>query len=483
MESSAPQTTTPATGGSPGTAGSAPTPGSAGAPTTGGGGATTGGVANVPASVPDAGVVAGGPNEPTPPDPGECDASAPVLLGALGLERVPGVTDLATLSYAAQPPDSNDWYLVQQNGVIRVLSDGVLLPAPFYDVSDEIALDASYDERGLHAIEFAPDYATSGLFYIVLTPTSGERANRDLVLEHRRSEADPFVGDPAVVRTLLESEGISPNSLFVNIHNNYLARFGPDGMLYIGTGDGGGSCNDNAGFEDTPQQIASHFGKILRLDLSAPEPYAAADNPFVDSGDPRVLHYGLRNPFRFSWDAATGDLYIGDVGQDTHEEINVAPSGSPGLNFGWASYEGDEQVCTGRAVAQGEVTPPIFFTDHGGGGQFGAGCNTSPFCDYGAIVGGVVYRGTALPELYGAYLFGDWVSDNLAVIRHCDGATSEVTSIDYVRDPNLPNNGYLVAVGDDVPALRSITAVLEDHDRELYLVANANTLLKLVPAP
>lgn len=437
----------------------------------------------MPSTEPDAGAGAAGPSEETPPEPDECDASEPVAVGALGLELVVGPTDLATLSYAAQPPDSDDWYLVQQNGIIRVFSDGALRPTPFYDVSSEITLDPSYDERGLHAIEFAPDYATSGLFYIVLTPTSGARANRDLVLEHRRSEADPFVADPAVVRELLTNDGISPNSLFANIHNNYLVRFGPDGMLYVGTGDGGGSCNDNAGFEDTPQQVASHFGKILRLDLSAEAPYGAADNPFVDSGDPRVLHYGLRNPFRFSWDAATGDLYIGDVGQDTHEEINVAPRGSQGLNFGWPSYEGDEQVCTARGPAQGEPTPPIFFTDHGGGGQFGAGCNASPFCDYGAIVGGFVYRGAALPELYGAYLFGDWVSDNMAVVRHCQGLTSEVTSIDYVRDPNLPDNGYFVAVGNGVPALSSITAVLEAHDRELYLVANGNTLLKLVPAP
>jgi glucose/arabinose dehydrogenase len=364
-----------------------------------------------------------------------------------------------------------------------VFRDGALLSDPFYDVSSEISLDATYDERGLHAIEFAPDYATSGLFYIVLTPTTGDRANRDLLLEHRRSEVDPYVADPSVVRELLRSDGIEPNSLFANIHNNYLARFGPDGMLYIGTGDGGGSCNDNMGFEDTPQDVATQYGKILRLDPSAPEPYAAPGNPFADSGDPRVWHYGLRNPFRFSWDAETGDLYIGDVGQDTHEEINVAPSGAQGLNFGWASWEGDEQVCAARAEAEGEVTPPIFFTDHGGGGQFGAGCNTSPFCDYGAIVGGFVYRGTALPELYGAYLFGDWVSDNMAVIRHCAGETSEVTSIDYVRDPNLPNDGYFGKVGSGVPDLSSITAVLQDHDRELYLVANANSLLKIVPAP
>jgi glucose/arabinose dehydrogenase len=413
-----------------------------------------------------------------------CVPGQSVEVGALGLELVATSNDLDSLSYAVQPPASNDWYLVQQNGRIRVLKDGALLPDVFYDVSAEMTFDPSYDERGLHAIAFPPDYETSGRFYVALTPTTGDRANRDLVLEHSRGAADTYVAEMTPTKELLATEGISPNSLFVNIHNNYLLAFGPDEMLYVGTGDGGGSCNDNAGFEDTPQELDSTFGKILRLDPDAEAPYAAAGNPFVDSGDPRVFHYGLRNPFRFSWDSATGDLYIGDVGQDTHEEINFAPAGSMGLNFGWAAWEGDEQVCQNRPANESTaLTAPIFFTDHGGGGQFGAGCDTSPFCDYGAIVGGVVYRGTAIDELYGAYVFGDWVSDNMAVIRQCEGTTSPVTSIDYTRDPNLPDNGYFVKVGEGVPDISSITAVVQGNDQELYIVANRNALLRIVPAP
>lgn len=470
-----------------------PSSGVGGAPSTGGaplsagagGGAGTGPVAaGSPGEGADAGPSGAADAGPGEPPPMECDAAEPVAVGALGLELTFTSAELSTLAYAAQPPDSDDWYLVQQNGRIRVLSDGVLRPEAFYDVSSEIALDASYDERGLHAIAFSSDYATSGRFYVVLTPTSGERANRDLVLEHVRSASDPYVADMTPTKELLATDGIEPNSLFANIHNNYMIAFGPDGMLYVGTGDGGGSCNDNVGFVDTPQDVSSTFGKILRLDPDAEPPYAASGNPFADTGDPRVLHHGLRNPFRFSWDALTGDLYIGDVGQDTHEEINIAPDGARGLNFGWATWEGDEQVCQNRPLAAGsQVTDPIFFTDHGGGGQFGAGCNTSPFCDYGAVVGGFVYRGSAIPSLYGAYLFGDWVSDNMAVIRHCDGETSPVTSINYVRDPNLPQDGYFVKVGDGVPDLRSITAVLEDHQGEPHLVANGNALLAIVPAP
>lgn len=447
------------------------------------------------ANLPDEPAATEGDAGPMVPEPGpdagdvpmqtECDATKAPAIGAIGLEVVISGTELVGISYATQPPGSDDWYIVEQRGRIMVFADGQLRAAPFLDLSDEFEVDPMYDERGLHAIEFAPDYATSGLFYVVMTASAGERANRDMLLEFSRSESDPYVAEPTATRELLNLEGISPNSLFANIHNAYQARFGPDGMLYVGMGDGGGSCNDNAGFENTPQDVGNPYGKILRLDVSAPEPYGAADNPFVDGGDGRVLHYGVRNPFRFNWDAVTGDLYIGDVGQDTHEEINVAPAGEVGLNFGWPTWEGDEQVCANRPQAEGsEVQAPIFFTQHGtGSNQFGAGCSASPFCDFGAIVGGAVYRGAAIPSLWGAYLFGDWVSDNMAAIYHCEGQTSDVTVIDYEADPNLPNDGFFVKVGDAVPDLVSITSIVQDHDHELYITANGNSLLKLVPAP
>jgi glucose/arabinose dehydrogenase len=411
---------------------------------------------------------------------GSCDPSAAPLVGGLGLRTVISSSELELMNYAVQAPGSDDWYLVQQGGVVRVLSNGALLSTPFYDVSSEMDIDPSYDERGLHAIAFPPDYQDSGLFYVVMTPTTGDRANRDLLLEHQRSDADPLQADMTVTRTLIDLEGISPNNLFANIHNSYTAKFGPDGMLYVGMGDGGGSCNDNTGFVGAPQDIASPYGKILRFDMTQPAPYGAADNPFVSEGDGRVLHYGLRNPFRFSWDA-DGNLFIGDVGQDTHEEIDVAPSGAVGLNFGWGSEEGDESTCSGLELRSGsEVTAPIFFTTHGGGSGIRVECDTSPFCDYGAIVGGAVYQGSGLPSLRGTYLFGDWSANNMAALYHCDGQTSDVTVIDLVVDPNQPNNGYLLPESD-VPAISSLTAIVEDHEHELYLVLNGDTLAQIVP--
>jgi len=412
-----------------------------------------------------------------------CDATSAPAIGALGLEVVVSSTQLEGVSYAAQPPNSDDWYLVEQRGRILVWTDGALRPEPFFDVSSEVSVDPTYDERGLHAIEFAPDYETSGLFYVVMTASAGERQNRDLVQEYKRSDSDAYVADTTATKTLLDLEGINPNSLFANIHNAYLARFGPDGMLYVGMGDGGGSCNDNAGFENLPQDLDSPIGKILRFDPSGPAPYAAADNPFVESGDPRVFHYGVRNPFRFSWDT-TGEMYIGDVGQDTHEEISVAPAGAAGLNFGWAAWEGNEMVCSNRPLTDLDgVVAPIFTTDHGqGNGMFGAGCAASPFCDWSAVVGGAVYRGAAIPELYGAYVFGDWVADNMAALYQCDGDVSDVKSIDYVPDPNVPDNAYFVKVGQDVPDLNGITAIVTGHDGELYIVNDGNSLLRIVPA-
>ena len=464
-------------GGTPPTAG---TSGSAGAGS-GGAGAGNGGTGGA-SSAGESGSSSGTAGSAGAPP--VCDASAKPVVGAIGLSKVFSAGELVGVSYAVQPPGSDDWYLVEQRGRIRVLSGGALKATPFYDVSAEIALDAQYDERGLHSIAFPPDYATSGLFYVVVTPSTGARANRDLVLEHRRSEGDPYVSDMTVTREILNLEGVAQSGLFSNLHNAYMAQFGPDGMLYVGMGDGGGSCNDNPGFEDSPQDINNPHGKLLRFDLSQPAPYGAADNPFVAGGDARVLHYGLRNPFRFGWDRVTGDLYIGDVGQDTHEELNAVPGDAKGINFGWASIEGEENTCPSRMQRpDSTVTKPIFFTSHGGGSGLAPPCSTSPFCDFSAIVAGAVYRGSALPSLYGMFLFGDWASDNMAALYHCGDATSDVTAIDYVRDANLPDDGYFVKVGDGVPDLESITSIVEDHAGELYLTANGNSLLKLVPAP
>jgi glucose/arabinose dehydrogenase len=256
----------------------------------------------------------------------ECDASSAPVIQRLGLETVVQSDELNVMVYAAQPPDSEDWYLVDALGYVRVYSNGSLQAAPFLDVSSEVQGSGftgngaptggsqNYDERGLLSIAFPPDYATSGKFYVTLIPTSGDATDHDLVLEYTRSSSNPLTADPSTRRALVDlepgGEGYVPGSGFsyAKYHNGSTALFGPDGMLYVGMGDGGGDCN--AARPGVPQDVGSPYGKILRLDPNAPAPHGAADNPFVDGGDARVFHYGLRNPFRFSFDSLTDDLYI-----------------------------------------------------------------------------------------------------------------------------------------------------------------------------
>lgn len=423
--------------------------------------------------------------EPDEPEPAaaSCSAEQAPSIPPLALEPVVTGSGLYTLAFAAQPPGSSDWYLVEQRGRILIARDGELLDTPFLDLRHEISLGAgfdqttiTYDERGLVGLAFAPDYEDSGLFYITITPSAPDdffdeddlQQDHDQVLELRRSDSDPDRADPRPVRTLVDL-GSAPQALG-NIHNANTVRFGPDGYLYVGMGDGGGvSCGDAE--PNAAQNVQEQYGKILRLDLSRDYPYGAADNPYAElSGAETVLHYGLRNPFRFSFDRETGDLYIGDVGQTRYEEINFAPAGSAGLNFGWATYEAHES-CPGpyRPLRSGSsATGPIFYADRTGSGRFR---------DYRAIVGGVVYRGRELPELVGTYIFGDYYGERLGALQRCGDATSPVTGIRKNCDPNFPEPCFQERAGG---TLRQLTAIVEDNDGELYLVGNSDSLLRVV---
>jgi glucose/arabinose dehydrogenase len=411
--------------------------------------------------------------------PAACDPSSPPNPGKLGLRTIVSSSSLSGLTEATQPPNSEDWYLVEQRGRILVFREGALLPEPFLDLSAEISLrPAIYEDRGLVSIAFAPDYATSGLLYVSVTPNEGPDANVDLLLEYRRSASDPYRVDLASRRNIIAVRGSRLGSDFItdNIHNGGRVTFGPDGMLYLALGDGG-SVTCGSIEPDATQQIDSLFGKLLRLDLSKPAPYAADDNPFVQTGNPLVLHYGLRNPFRFSFDRKNGDLYLGDVGQNRYEEIDFAPLSARGLNFGWAPFEGNSRdTCPTRQLREGSVhTPPIFVADRRAGA-------TSPFSDYTAIIGGVVYRGAAIPALDGAYVFGPYSGRRLGALYQCGSATSAVTSIAKSCDPNNPAEVCLQSL-DGAPTFRELRAIVEDRAGELYVVANGNSLLKVVPAP
>ncbi len=418
-----------------------------------------------------------------------CDASKAPALSRLGLETVVQSDRLNLLVYAGQPPGSDDWYLVDAFGTVLVHANGSLQSAPFLDLSAEVEESTyatlGYDERGLLSIAFAPDYQTSGKVYVALTPTSTSTRDRDLVLEFTRSASNPLVADPASRKAILDlapggqdGAGYNPNTTGVDLnkyHNASTVLFGPDGMLYVGLGDGGGQCNSAR--PGVPQDVASPYGKILRLDPKAPAPYAAAGNPFASNGDGRVLHWGLRNPYRFGFDSLTGDLYIGDVGQWDYEEISFAPAGTKGLNFGWPDYEGtDAESCaTNVKLAAGAThTPPIATIKH----PTGSGASNLVY----AIVGGTVYRGSAVPELYGAYLFGEYYANHdMRALYQCGDQTSPVRLIHKQCDPNLPGDACFASVGS-TPPLTEVAAIVQGNDGELYLVANSNALLKIVPA-
>lgn len=427
-----------------------------------------------------------------------CDASQPPAITQLGLEQVAFSDDLTIFVYAAQPPGSQDWYLVDAMGYVRVFSGGSVQATPFLDLSSEVQNSTfngsgapsggtqNYDERGLLSIAFPPDYTTSGKFYVTLIPTSGDDANHDLVLEFQRSAGNPLVADPATRKAILDLEpssaqggtGVNLN----NYHNGSTVMFGPDGMLYVGMGDGGGECNNATDRVGMPQNVDSPYGKILRLDPNGTAPlYAAANNPFAQDGDPRVLHYGLRNPFRFSFDSATGDLYIGEVGQWTYDWITFAKAGTMGANFGWPHFEGPQEnpasQCNSTTPlrAGSSRTNPIFNLSHG---NEGGSANLLT-----AIVGGAVYHGTAIPALSGVYLFGEFYPNRpMRALYQCGDQTSEVTSVAKRCDPNQPNAPCFKPVGD-APELVHVGSIVTGNDKELYLAANGNTLLKVVPAP
>ncbi|GIV64215.1 MAG: glucose dehydrogenase [Bellilinea sp.] len=293
------------------------------------------------------------------------------VLIAGGLRRP---TDLA------DPNDGSGRLLVlEQPGLIRVIANGQLLEQPYLDLTDRVGPNSS--EQGLLGIALDPDFAGNGIFYLNYTDKNG-----NTVVSRFRQSNDGQSGDPQSEQVLLFVEQPYAN------HNGGDLEFGPDGYLYIGLGDGG-SAGD-------PQRRAQNnqtlLGKMLRIDVRGQEQYAIPpDNPFADGngGRQEIWANGLRNPWRYTFDRLTGDLYIADVGQNKYEEVNFVPAGSPpGLNFGW-HYR--------------EATHPFADTPPSGLRLY------DPVYEYGrndgcSVTGGYVYRGSQLPEFYGVYLFGDY---------------------------------------------------------------------------
>ena len=278
---------------------------------------------------------------------------------------------------AAAPGDASRLYVVEQAGVIRVIRNGRTLDRPFLDLSGDVA---SGGERGLLSMAFAPDYRTSGLVYVYFTDRTG-----DIRIQQLRRSRDPDVADPSSRRDVLRvSHRSQPN------HNGGQLQFGPDGMLWTGFGDGGGEGDPLR----TGQRLDTLLAKLVRIDPQPGGGYRVPkDNPFVGRAGvrPEIWAYGLRNPYRFSFDRLTGDLTIGDVGQNLFEEIDFQKKGAGrGANYGWSVFEGFHRYRSGSAP--GAVAPKL------------APSHAEGFC---ALIGGYVVRDPGLPSLYGRYVYGD----------------------------------------------------------------------------
>jgi glucose/arabinose dehydrogenase len=313
---------------------------------------------------------------------------------------------------ASAPGEPDRLYVVEQSGRIRVIENGRLTPQPFLDITSAVQAGG---EQGLLSVAFHPDYADNGLFYVDYTDLDGN--TRVVEFEARGSEA------PARKRELLFVEQPYAN------HNGGQLAFGPDGRLYVGMGDGGSGGDP----ENRAQNLDERLGKLLSLD--------------VDQGgsDWRIEGYGLRNPWRFSFDRETGDLWIGDVGQGEWEEIDHTSQGEPGLeNYGWDVFEGRQRYEDKDPNPRGRLVMPVaeYSHDHG--------CS---------VTGGFVYRGEAIPAAQGRYFYGDYCSGNVWSLALSDGKATDVR-----------RHRFRVA---------ALSSFGEDAAGELYLVSLEGNVFRL----
>lgn len=322
----------------------------------------------------------------------------------LGVEVV--LSGLASPLRLDAPTGDPRLFVVEQGGLIRVFDRDGTDRGVFLDLT---AATLAGGERGLLGLAFAPDYASSGRFYVNYTDRSGDTRIVRFVV----STADPDRADPASAEEILGIDQPYGN------HNGGMLAFGPDGMLYVGLGDGGSGGDP----QNRAQDLSSLLGKLLRLDVSGATYAVPADNPFV-GGSPRgeIWALGLRNPWVFSFDRTTGDLWIADVGQGELEEIDFAPADDPGgRNYGWRLMEGTACFNPTSGCEPDTLVLPVHEYGHGG----------SPFrC---SVSGGYVYRGTDVPQLAGRYLFADYCSGQIWALTPAPAgsppAVAEVTGL------------------------------------------------------
>jgi glucose/arabinose dehydrogenase len=385
------------------------------------------------------------PGSPTPtavatPTPVPTAAPSPTILGPATMSFKAVVGSLPSPIGVSVAPGDPRLFVIGQGGQIIIVSGGKVA-GTFLDISKIISCCG---ERGLLGLAFHPQYVSNGRFFVRYTDPAG-----DVRISEFHVSSDPNKADPASEKILLTI----PHPNYAN-HNGGRIVFGPDGYLYIGTGDGGSGGDPN----NHGQSLQTLLGKLLRIDVDhagGGKPYGIpATNPFVGKSDalPEIFAYGLRNPYSFSLDRATGDLWIGDVGQDAFEEVDRATAssgGGNGLDFGWSVMEGLHCYKPGTDCIKHGLTLPLAEYAHGSGDSIGC-----------AIIGGYVYRGTAHPDLAGRYFFGD----------ECSGNVWDVTA----AGPASQAPQLLLASGLNIDGWG------EDIAGELYVVAANGVLYQLL---
>lgn len=363
-----------------------------------------------------------GDGGPTPP-PVELD---------LALEPV--AAGFAFPLYLTAPAGDTRLFVVEKGGLVRIVKDGAILGAPFLDVS---ALVSNGGEQGLLGLAFDPQYASNGRFFVSYTNRAGDNV---LASYQVSSDADRADAASAAIRLTVEQP--------YDNHNGGHIAFGPDGYLYMGIGDGG-SGGDPDGHGQSRNDL---LGSLLRLDVSGATGYSVpADNPFVGTAGARgeLWDWGLRNPWRFSFDRSTGDLYIGDVGQSEREEVDVstaATGGGKGLNYGWSIMEGTRCYNAGSCDMTGLTLPVLDYTHSDG-------CS---------VTGGFVYRGAAIPALAGTYFYSDYCGGWVRSFRYSGGMATETGTWDAL------------APGGNVPSFG------EDGAGELYVLSSSGGVYRIV---
>jgi glucose/arabinose dehydrogenase len=357
-------------------------------------------------------------------------------------------TGLSQPLFATAPEGDSRLFIVEKGGLIKILENGALLPTPFLDLSNSVNAEG---ERGLLGLAFDPDFATNRRFYVDYIDKT---TLNTVVATYQVNATQPNLADAASGQTVITV----PQPEFSNHKAGWIDfRPGEPGNLYIATGDGG-SANDP---QNRAQNLSDNLGKILRVDVSAdrfpgdPSRYGySIPDGNVAGGNPEIFAYGLRNPFRDSFDRETGTFYIADVGQNAREEINI---GAEGANYGWRKFEGtlvnfpdDPQIAN--------HTPPIYEYNHTEDG--------------GSVIGGYVYRGSEIPGLEGTYFFADFVNDKVMSLRFTGSGITDLTdrTAELLSPTGISGN---------------ITSFGEDASGNLYLVSLDGQVgrIALIPEP